>query len=238
VRCWGGPHMGWLLVLGVVLAAAIGVLAAMVKRPSRLTTKDLCLCFCYRPCLGYITLLTERGKSNAGKSASPPVQKISPSPQTSANFATQDPSGHTSGPEPSPPAIINPPQATQHHTDRSTPSNPVSTSGDTLYAKQSLSVDQPLASRDRRYKLVLQKDSNLVVRGPYGEAVWESNMLGRGAARLHNQLDGIRSAPLALVAGQTPTSLCRTMVVPWYMHLATVRSGTAEEERKGSAPKP
>ena len=67
--------------------------------------------------------------------------------------------------------------------------NPNRASRDTLYAGESLGVDQSLTSQNRLYRLVVQKDGNVVEYGPEGK-IWTSKTLGREASMLLNQLDG------------------------------------------------
>lgn len=47
-----------------------------------------------------------------------------------------------------------------------------------------------LRSKDGRYRFVMQQDSNLVLYGPSGRALWASNTVGRGANHLRMQGDG------------------------------------------------
>jgi surface antigen len=47
-----------------------------------------------------------------------------------------------------------------------------------------------LRSPDGRYRFVMQSDSNLVLYGPSGRALWASNTVGRGAHHLRMQGDG------------------------------------------------
>ncbi|MGH3695283.1 MAG: hypothetical protein ACRDRX_15075 [Pseudonocardiaceae bacterium] len=60
----------------------------------------------------------------------------------------------------------------------------------TLYAGESLGVDQALTSQNGQYTLVVQKDGNVVEYGPKGGKIWASDTFGRGASMLLNQLDG------------------------------------------------
>ncbi|HEV2787192.1 MAG TPA: GDSL-type esterase/lipase family protein, partial [Solirubrobacteraceae bacterium] len=50
--------------------------------------------------------------------------------------------------------------------------------------------DQFLRSADGRYRLVMQKDGNLVLYGPSGRALWASNTRGRGSHHVRMQADG------------------------------------------------
>lgn len=52
------------------------------------------------------------------------------------------------------------------------------------------SKNQYLRSSDGRYRFVMQQDSNLVLYGPSGRALWASNTVGRGAHHLRMQGDG------------------------------------------------
>ena len=51
-------------------------------------------------------------------------------------------------------------------------------------------TNQFLRSSDGRYRLVMQSDSNLVLYGPSGRALWTSSTAGRGANHLRMQGDG------------------------------------------------
>jgi len=112
-----------------------------------------------------------------------PGQGIPPLPP-----ATTPPPSMSDGPPPdrdlttSPPAPSNAPSTPP-------PATPLGPS-DTLYAGQSRGIDQPLRSKDGRYKLVLQQDGNLVVYTADGSVGWKSGTIGRAAARLLNQQDG------------------------------------------------
>jgi len=52
------------------------------------------------------------------------------------------------------------------------------------------SKNQYLRSSDGRYRFVMQQDSNLVLYGPSGRALWASNTVGRGADHARMQGDG------------------------------------------------
>lgn len=52
------------------------------------------------------------------------------------------------------------------------------------------SKNQYLRSEDGRYRFVMQSDSNLVLYGPSGRALWASNTVGRGADHARMQGDG------------------------------------------------
>lgn len=52
------------------------------------------------------------------------------------------------------------------------------------------SKNQYLRSPDGRYRFVMQQDSNLVLYGPSGRALWASNTVGRGADHVRMQGDG------------------------------------------------
>ena len=82
-----------------------------------------------------------------------------------------------------PPKAANPPT-------NEVPVNPNRASRDTLYVGESLGVDQLLTSQDGRYRLVVQKDGNVVEYDPEDKAIWTSNTLGREAWTLLNQRDG------------------------------------------------
>lgn len=62
--------------------------------------------------------------------------------------------------------------------------------GTHLQAGQTLRRNQYLASSDRRYTLVLQSDSNLVLYGTGGRMLWHARTHGSGADRVAMQGDG------------------------------------------------
>jgi surface antigen len=86
----------------------------------------------------------------------------------------------TPTPSPLPPPVKAPPPAPgQGSTDR------LSNDGHLL-----ASGSEYLRSADGRYRFVMQQDSNLVLYGPSGRALWASNTVGRGAREARMQGDG------------------------------------------------
>jgi hypothetical protein len=60
----------------------------------------------------------------------------------------------------------------------------------TLTSAQTLTTNQYLTSVDKRYTLLLQGDSNLVLYGPGYHVLWHASTGGTGANRLVMQSDG------------------------------------------------
>lgn len=94
-------------------------------------------------------------------------------------------------PPPSPPTPTPTPSPTPSPTPtpKTTPSPSVpdrlSNDGRLLASK-----NEYLRSADGRYRFVMQQDSNLVLYGPSGRALWASNTVGRGAKEARMQGDG------------------------------------------------
>lgn len=74
-----------------------------------------------------------------------------------------------------------------------------------------------LRSADGRYRFVMQSDSNLVLYGPSGPAIWSTNTVGRGANHLRMQGDGnlviYNGANAAIWATNTPRHYSSYLVV-------------------------
>lgn len=123
---------------------------------------------------------------------SDPVNQLTTAPQPGQQLPSALPSSiaNTNTPhQTARPEVIQPPKA-PNPPPNEVPVNPDRAFRDTLYAEGSLGVDQPLTSQNRLYRLVVQKDGNVVEYGPKGEIIWASNTLGRKASMLLNQLDG------------------------------------------------
>ena len=93
-----------------------------------------------------------------------------------------------SSPPPTSPPPTSPtpsPSPTPESPPSSSVSNELSNDGRLLASKNEF-----LRSSDGRYRFVMQQDSNLVLYGPSGRALWASNTVGRSAKEARMQGDG------------------------------------------------
>lgn len=99
---------------------------------------------------------------------------------------TPPPVNHQPAPSPIPPPAPAPAPAPAPQP----PPPAVPTNGMSGDQRLLASKNQQLRSTDGRYRFVMQSDSNLVLYGPSGRALWASNTVGRGAHHLRMQGDG------------------------------------------------